>query len=301
MSSEDEAVPADGPPDDVPLDDGPPDNTPTVRLTRASIRQAAEQRAVRPPAPETESPGGAVVGVMALLALLVGLAALAGPTATALAVGFAGVVMVWGWAGLVDAPIPRTATFVVGAGVVAIVATVGLTRTEPYLAWVPVALAVSVMAAFLREVFRPHGRPQLTHGMAGSVGALAVATSGATVVALPHDDHGGACALAAMAAVALTALTQLLARWPALRRWLLAIAVVLGAAGSLVVAAAAGGIPVLGAVLVGVLVAAIAHSMLRILLALPEASTLPARVSAAAASVLVVGVLVYVVARVFGA
>lgn len=277
-------------------------DAPTVRLTRAAIRQArtasTTPAAVSPAAaPVPLVPAPLVVVVMAGLATLVGLSALAGPGAACLAVGFCAVVLAWGWALLVEAPVPRTATAVVGAGVVAITATAGLTQTEPYLTWVPVALAVSVMVAFLREVFRPHGRPHLTHGMAGSVGALAVTTSGATMVALPHYPRGGPWVLLGMAAVALAALAQLLARFDVMRRWLLLVVVVLGVGGALVVAAGAGGVPLLGAAAVGALVAVIAHSMLRILLVLPTARGTQALASAASASVLVVGVLVYVVAR----
>jgi hypothetical protein len=59
------------------------------------------------------------------------------------------------------------------------------------------------------------------------------------------------------------------------------------------------GIPLTGAALAGVLAAAISHSMMRVLFALPRARATQAAVAVGAAGVLVVGVVVYLLARIF--
>jgi len=207
--------------------------------------------------------------------------------------------MVWGWALLTDAPSPRSATVVVGAGALAICLTVVLTRSEPYLAWAPAAVAVSVMAAFLHQVFRSGGRPRLTEGVASSVAALAITACGTALIPLPVETRGGRWVAVAMAAVIVSAILMLGAHRPALRGWILVVTVVLGAGGAVLAAVLVTGIPLLGAAILGVLVGAVVHSLMRVLLALPEAGAAQAAASAGAASVLVIGVLVYLVARVY--
>ena len=57
--------------------------------------------------------------------------------------------------------------------------------------------------------------------------------------------------------------------------------------------------PAGGAALAGVLVAGISHSMMRVLFALPGAKTAQGAVAVGAAGVLIVGVVVYLLARIF--
>ena len=194
------------------------------------------------------------VGTAVALAVLIGLSALVGAGSTALAVGFASVVLAWGWVRLTDAPAPRVAAVVLGAGAVAIAAAAGLTRTDPYLVWVPVAVAVSVMAAFLHQVLRGNGRPRLTEGLASSVSALAVMASGAAFIPLPSYPHGGSWALVAVLGVAAASLPALLLGGRLAPGWVLLAALVLGTGASVVAAVLLTGIALVGAALVGVLV-----------------------------------------------
>ncbi len=282
----------------------------TQPLTRASIRAAqaqrlsleAEERRRASLAEESAVPQpvrALAVGSAVALALLVGLSALVGAGSTALAVGFCSVVLAWGWVRLTDAPSPAATAVVLGAGAVAISAAAGLTGTDPYLVWVPVAVAVSVVVVFLQQLFRSGGRPRLTEAIAASVGALAVMASGAAYVPISFYPPGGAWTLVAVLGVVGAALPVLLlgGRWSA--GWVLLAALVVGTGIVVVAAAVATGIPLLGAALAGLLVAAIAHSMMRVLLALPGARSAQAAVAVGAAGVLVVGVVVYLLARVF--
>ena len=184
----------------------------------------------------------------------------------------------------------------------AICAAAGLTRTDPYLVWVPVAVAVSVMAAFLHQVFRRGGRPRLTEGVASSVGRAgrhglrrgAHRRSRTTRTAA----RGRWCRCSAVAAAALPALFLGRAGCPGLgparragrsapeRPW---------SRRSLV-----GGVPLGGAALAGVLVAGISHSMMRVLFALPGARAAQAAVGRRRGRPCSsVGVVVYLLARIY--
>ena len=314
MTAGDEArIPSGGVPTDSPPDAAAaplPQEPETQPLTRASIRAAeakrleeeAEERRRASLAEEAAVPRAvrllAVVTAVAL-AVLIGVSALVGPSSTALGVGFACVVLAWGWVRLTEAPSPVVAAAVLGAGAVAICAAAGLTRTDPFLVWVPVAVAVSVMAAFLHQVFRRGGRARLTEGVASSVGALAVMASGAALVAVPHYPHGGPWVQASVLAVAGAALPALFLGRRVTGGWVLLAAVVLGAGAAVVTAALVGEVPIGGAAITGLLVAGISHSMMRVLFALPGARAVQSAAAVGAAAVLTVGVVVYLMARIY--
>jgi len=301
------AIPGGAPPIPTPL---PAEvvEVETQLLTRASIRAAearrlaaeAEERRQASLAEEATMPFGVRVvaaGSTVALAVLVGLSALVGPNATALAVVFGGVVLAWGWVRLTDAPSPRVTALVLAAGAVVIGGAAALTRTDPYLVWVPVAVAVSVVAAFLQQVFRGGGRPRMTEGIAASVGALAVMASGAAIIPVPYYPHGGPWVLVCVLAVAGAALPSVLLGRVA-GGWVLLASILLGAAAAVVTAVVVTGIPLPGTVLAGLLVAGISHSMSRVLLALPGARSAQAALAVGPAAVLTVGVVVYLLARI---
>lgn len=282
----------------------------TQPLTRASIRaaqaqqlaEAAEERRRASLAEESSVPRGVrvlAVATAVALAVLIGLSALVGAGSTALAVGFASIVLAWGWVRLTDAPSPHVAALVLGAGAVAISTAAGLTRTDPYLVWVPVAVAVSVIAAFLHQVFRRGGRPRLTEGVVASVGALAVMASGAAFIPLPYYPHGGPWALVSVLGLAAAALPAVLLGGRLAPGWVLLASLALGTVVSVVAAVVTTGLPLGGAALVGVLVAGISHSTMRVLFALPGAKTAQGAVAVGAGGVLIVGVVVYLLARIF--
>jgi hypothetical protein len=246
------------------------------------------------------SPSSVLVAVPAAvcLAALIGLSARVGVVPTALAVAFTAVVTAWGWSVLTDPPDPAPTSVVAAGGALSICATTALTQTEPYLAWVPVAIAASVIAVFLQQLWRGDRR-RLTEGIASSVAGLAVAASGAALIPLPHYAHGGSWILAAMVTVAAGSVPSALLRWHVGSVWVLFATVVLGTGGAVGAAIVLGGIPLLPAVVLGVLVSAISHAMLRVLLALPRAAAVQAAVAVGSAPVLIVGVVVYVLARMY--
>jgi hypothetical protein len=281
----------------------------TQPLTRASIRAAqaarlaadAQERRRASLAVSAVPRGVRVIAVGSTLALavLVGLSALSSADALAVAVGFVSVVLAWGWVRLTDAPSQRGAALVLAVGGLVICAAAALTRTDPYLVWVPVAVAVTVVAAFLHQVFRPGGRPRLTEGIAASAGALAVMASGAALIPVPHYPHGGQWVLVSVLGVAAAALPVLLLGRQVSAGWVLLGAVVLGTVAVVITAVLVMGVPVGAAALVGVLVSGISHSMMRVLFALPGARAARSAVAVGAAAVLSVGVVVYLLARIF--
>ena len=281
----------------------------TQPLTRASIRAAQAARLAAEAQERRQAslaasalPRGVrvlAVGSTVAFAALVGLSALSSADALAVAVGFVSVVLAWGWVRLTDAPSQRGAALVLGAGGLVICAAAALTRTDPYLVWVPVAVAVSVVAAFLHQVFRPGGRPRLTEGIAASAGALAVMASGAALIPVPHYPHGGQWVVLSVVGVAAAALPDLLLGRHVSAGWVLLAAVVLGTVAAVLTAVLAMGIPAGPAALAGVLVAGISHSMVRVLFALPSARAAQSAVAVGGAAVLSVGVVVYLLARIF--
>jgi hypothetical protein len=158
---------------------------------------------------------------------------------------------------------------------------------------------MSVVAAFLHQVFRPGGRPRLTEGIAASAGALAVMASGAALIPVPHYPRGGQWVLVSVVAVAAAALPDLLLGRHVSASWVLLAAVVLGTVAAVVTAVLGMGLAAGPAALAGVLVAGISHSMMRVLFALPGARATQSAVAVGAAAVLSVGVVVYLLARIF--
>ncbi|HEU4332349.1 MAG TPA: hypothetical protein VFR40_14635 [Lapillicoccus sp.] len=280
----------------------------TQLLTRSAIRAAearrlaaeAEERRKASLAEEAGMPFGVRLVAAAstvALAVLVGLSALVGPNATALAVVFGAIVLAWGWVRLTDAPSPRVAALVLAGSAIVIGGAATLTRTDPYLVWVPVAVAVSIVAVFLHQVLRRGGRPRLTEGVAASAGALALMASGAAIIPVPYYPHGGPWVLVCVLAVAAAALPAVLLGRVA-GGWVLLASVVLGGVAAAVTAMVVTGVPMTGSALAGLLVAGISHSMTRVLLALPGARSAQASLAVGPAAVLTVGVVIYLLARI---
>lgn len=269
-------------------------------LTRAGRRamQAAAARSGTGPSTIAPTHPSVILATVAL-GLLVVVSAASGQPQTGLALAFVGVVLAWGWPVLLGAPSPSLTALVIGIGAVAIAGTAALTRTEPFLRWVPVAVAVSVIAGFFHQLLRRDGRPRLTHGAATTISGLALAAAGAPLAVLPAYRLGSHYVLAAGAALGLAALVEVTGRRPGWHRWMLVVVVVAGVAGAVGVSAAVDGIPVLAAVILGALVAAVSHALRRVLASLPGADALQARMATGSASVLVVGVVVYLLTRLY--
>jgi hypothetical protein len=265
---------------------------------RASRRQRRAEAVAAPVSASLDS-GGRPLAVFAALALsaLIALSGYADPSLVALSVALGGLVLAWGWPGLLGLPSRRGTTTVLAIATVTCVLASALPTTDPFLRWLPAAVAASLIAAFLHQLLRRDGRPRLTESIAASAAGLAVITSGVAYIPLPRTFGGAEPLAAAMAALGLSAVADLLTGSRRLRPWALPIAMALGGAGAVAVAAVAGRPQFAAAALVGVLAAAVAHALRRILAVLPSMASARSQLVSGAASVLVCGVVVYVVSR----
>ena len=280
------------------MSEAPPEPPPQTRaLARAKARAAgAASRLAIQPVPQMPVQPLLTVAVVALSGLLT-ITAFAGPTMVALAVALAAGVMAWGWAGLLALPSPRGTFLVLAAGSAAAIGTVLATREDPFLAWVPAALAGSMIVAFLHQLARRDGRPRLVESIASTITALAIVASGASLVALPRSEHGSWVVAIAAAAVAVSAVIDLAAFSRRMTAWLLPLAMLAGAAVAILVGHLLGAVGWGAAALLGVLAAGVSHAVRRVLATLPAISGSRSQLVSASASVLTSGVVVYVVGR----
>ena len=268
-------------------------------MTRAQMRAAAAAASpVLVPVPELRVQPLFTVAVVALAGLLT-ISAFAGPVLVAVAVALAAGVIAWGWSGLMGLPSPRGTAFVLAVGSAAAIGTALATRAEPFLAWMPAALAGSLIVAFLHQLARRDGRPRLVESIAATITAIAIVVSGASFVVLPRTQHGAWVMALASSAVAVSALTDLVGGWQRLRAWLLPLTMLAGGGASIAVGLTLGAVSWGPAALLGVLAAAVSHAVRRVLAILPAISGARSQLVSASASVLTGGVVVYVVGRLF--
>lgn len=274
-----------------------PETQPLTRVQRREAERHAAEHIVQDAPPYR--PVAMVIGVVVAVAVLLAVTINVGPLLGGAGIAFAGLVVAWGWPALTEVPDPARTSVVIAVGSVGIAVSVATTRSEPYLVWLPVALAVAVLVAFLQQVTRGGGRPHLTLGAASTTAALGTVASGAMMVVLPAYPHGTSYVVVAMAAVGVAALAEALGAVASLARWVLLPVVVLAAGAALGTAALLGDVTPLAAALIGVLVAGTSHALRRVLLLLPGATGTAAYGALGSASALLPGVLVYVLARVF--
>jgi hypothetical protein len=231
-----------------------------------------------------------------LTAALLGAAGYAGIPLLAAAVAWGGLVLAWGWPPLlgstsrVGAPLAIALT-AVGAAVATV-----RTTSEPYLTYVPIAIAAGLLAMFVHQLVRRDGRARLTESVAVTASGLSIAAIGACYIALARLDTGVSILTIALAAVAAATLADLLMPVGPLRPWLLPLSMVLGGIGAAMASRLQGEPATARAVLIGFVVAAVGHALRRVLLALPTIGRLRAQVTAGVASVLVSAVVAYALA-----
>jgi hypothetical protein len=274
--------------------DTTPDPPPRTRaLARAA---AAASGPVTVPVPQMPLQPLVTIAVVALAGLLA-ITAFAGPVLLALAVALAAGVIAWGWSGLLGLPSPRGTAFVLAVGSAAAIGTALATRVDPFLAWMPAALAGSMIVAFLHQLARRDGRPRLVESIASTITAIAIVVSGASLVVLPRTLNGAWVVALACSAVAVSALTDLAGASQRLRAWLLPLAMLAGGVAAIVVGHTLGVLSWGAAALLGVLAAGVSHAVRRVLSMLPAISNARSQLVSACASVLTCGVVVYVVGR----
>ncbi|MEP7018428.1 MAG: hypothetical protein ABI899_10465 [Actinomycetota bacterium] len=268
-------------------------------VTRAQLR-AAEAAAgpVLVPVPEMHKQPLVTVAVVALAALLT-ISAFAGPLFVAVAMALAAGVMSWGWSGLLGLPSPRGTAFVLAVGSLAAIGTALATRDDPFLVWMPAALAGAIIVAFLHQLARRDGRPRLVESIASNITAISIVVSGACFVVLPRTPNGAWVIALAAGGIAVSALTDLVGDMPRLHVWLMPLAMLAGGVAAIVIALTSGDVAWGTAALLGLLAAGVSHAIRRVLAMVPAISSPRSQLVSASASVLTVGVVVYVVGRLF--
>ncbi|MDT0213090.1 hypothetical protein Q9R29_04255 [Rothia sp. ARF10] len=266
------------------------------RAARRAAREESLRNPILPPmATERRVP---VVVATAVLAALLAVGTTADHAIGAAAVAWLGLALAWGWPELLGSPSRFGSSFAVGvAGVLAPV-TVALTPDEPFLRHVPVVVAAAVLTMFLHQIVRKDGRPRLTRSVAISAAGIAIATIGAAWVPLGRTSGGPDVVLVVAIALAVSALTDLGASIDRVRPWMVAVAALLGSLAGGVSGLLVEEVGVAAGVILGAVTGTLAHVMRRVLCVLPPIRGLRGQLTAAAASVLVAGVPVYVLAMI---
>ena len=267
---------------------------PAVPLTRRERR--AHSQTAKPALPRRALVARPLsIAATIAFAALVALTGYASPQFVALAVALAGFVLAWGWPLLLSLPSPRGTTAVLAIGTILMTGTALLTRQDPYLEWMPAALAVSVLVGFLHQLMRRDGRPRLTESVAAVTSGLAIISAGTALAPIPHVLQGEHALAATMAGLGVGALADPCVSIPRLRQWALFIAMLIGGGAAVVVALLAGDLLTGPAALLGLLAAAISHAARRVLAPLPATAMPRAQLAAAATSSLLIGVVAYAV------
>lgn len=229
-------------------------------------------------------------------AVVVGLTALASPQTLALALWLGACVVAWGWAGALALPAPRGTSVVLLASSIALILSAVLDTSRPWLTWVPAALALSLIGAFLHQLLRVDGRPRIVESVSSVVLAIGLITCGVLVIPLSHTRAGAALVVATVAGAAVSAWTDTLGRSERLRPWLTPIALLAGG-----VAGTVTGIvmeqPWQTLMLAGLVAGAVSHAPRRVLCHLPTMAHARPRLVMAVASILVIGPVAYAVGR----
>ena len=271
---------------------------PAVPLTRRERR--AHAQTAKPALPRRALVARPLsIAATIAFAALVALTGYASPQFVALAVALAGFVLAWGWPLLLSVPSPRGTSAVLAIGTVLMTGTALATRDDPYLQWMPAALAVSVIVGFLHQLMRRDGRPRLTESVAAVTSGLAIISAGTALAPIPHVLAGEHALAATMAGLGVGVLADPLVSVPRLRQWALFIAMLIGGGAAVAVSAVAGELMPGPAALLGLMAAAISHAARRVLAPLPATAMPRAQLAVAATSSLLVGVVAYVVVRYF--
>lgn len=270
----------------------------------AAGRRHVGGRGRRPPATAAREPsarGGRVITTFATVALcaLIGLSAFASPQTVAAAVGLGGLVLAWGWPSLLGSPSRIGSTLVLALTTVACVASVALTTSDPFLRYLPVAIAGSLLVAFLHQLLRRDGRPRLSESVAITASGIAIIASGAAFVPLPLTYQGVDPLTVAVSAIAAASMVDLRSGRTNQRAWLLPMAMLAGGLAAVVAAYFLKAPGLAPALLIGVAVAAVSHALRRVLAVLPPIVGAKGRLVSAASSVLVCGMVTYVLSRAF--
>jgi hypothetical protein len=171
----------------------------------------------------------AAVLVLACTGLLA-VAAYAGAVPLALAVAFVQVVFIVGWFAVIDVPGGRGGAIVAaGAAVLAdgLLLAQALRTDEPDLAPVAVTLGLALLAAFVHQIARRRGRPDVVASITATLTVTAIAVLGALLLpAASGRDSAAAAVVAVVVGAGLATASTLLPLSP----WVAAVVAVVVAA-----------------------------------------------------------------------
>lgn len=254
-----------------------------------------------PPTGRTALPPRPWRPVVTLSAVLVGglLAgsAAAGVLPLALALVMASALVVSGWVLLLNLPSPRGTAWVLTVSAVVMVGVVLVSGLDG-VRWLPVAVALSLIAEFGHQLARRDGRPRLVQSVSATVAGIAIIASGVSMLPLSRFVGGRQIVAILMAAGAVAAIADVATRWrtPPIVGAVVAAGLGAVAAGTGAALVPASGVPVLSAAAVGALAGSAGHLVRRVQAVLPYLYGRRAQLASGAGSVLMLGVLAHVAA-----
>ena len=237
----------------------------------------------------TRLPGLVTVAALTTSAALAA-TSVAGPGLLAGLLAILGLIIALGWPVLCSPPALVRVQLGLAIGALLVAGTVGLTTGPHRLVWLPVAVALGMLASFFLQLLRPDDRHGLTEAISVVATGLACLGSGATLVPLVLTEAGVRFVLIGLAGMAAGVLAELVGRVPrvgakavfavmiagGLGGW--AAAVLLGVAGSAGIGA-------------GMLLASFSYSARRIFGAVPGAREAAGQVALGVGTVLLPSVL----------
>lgn len=203
--------------------------------------------------------------------------------------------LVSGWALLLGLPSHQGTTAVLGVGAVAVLVG-GSLFAQDGLLWLSASVALVTLLAFVHQLARGDGRPQLVESISASVTGIVLLASGASLLPAIAAPAGRSAVLVVLAAVLAAAMADVGGRWGLSLRTCAVASVILGGGAAAAVAAWAvtgGPAPALAA-LVGGLAGGASHAVRQVNSVLPRMPARRAQLASAAASVLAVGLFTHV-------
>nr|BFF20101.1 hypothetical protein GCM10025730_36220 [Promicromonospora thailandica] len=204
------------------------------------------------------------------------------------------VLVALGWPSLLRLPAPGSTRLVVALCGVGGAAVTYLTPGEPVLRHLPIVLAGAVVLAFVAQMLRRDGRPQLTESVSGTVAGVVSAVAASGWIAAARSDAGAALVVTSAVALAVAAAVSALP----LRGW---VALGVSAAAAVVVGGGAGtllpNIDTVSGLWSGLVAGLVVGALHLLLERLPTRGARLAGLSASTLPVAVCGILVFVVGR----
>lgn len=240
-------------------------------LTRSARRGARQADPDVELPPIAHVPRVLTIAATVLGAVLVAISASAGESVLALALLLGSLVVAWGWPRAAGLPSPKGSSAVLAITALLAVGSVLAAEQYPFLRWTSAALALGLIAMFGQQLLRRDGRPRLTESVMGTALGLVVLGSGVAYLPLVHVTDGAQLIACAMAAIGASTGADLLVRNPAVRPWLLPLAMVVGGLVGVLVSLLVDAPDIPPAALIGVSCAALSHAFRRLLA--PEAGS----------------------------